>query len=97
MKEINKVKTWELEKARKQFKEILNSCAQEPQMICNKNEPVGVIIDVKYYIKLLNHWRRRNNPTIAELLDELAQIKLQEPIDIEIPSRQDRPNPILEN
>lgn len=91
------MKTWELEKAKKRFKEILNSCVQEPQMICNQSEPIGVIIDVKFYIQLLNHWRRQNNPTISELLDELAEIKLQESIDIEIPSRQDRPNPIFEN
>jgi len=88
------LKTWELEKAKKEFKEILNSCVQEPQMICNKTKPVGVVIDVQFYIQLVNHWKRQTNPTIAALLDELAEIKLQEPVDIEIPSRQDRPNSI---
>ncbi|MDM8559872.1 antitoxin family protein [Candidatus Parabeggiatoa sp. HSG14] len=35
-------------------------------------------------------------PTMAELLAELREINKLEPQEIELPPRQDRPNPILE-
>jgi len=34
-------------------------------------------------------------PTIKELLAELRQIQTQESVEMELPERQDRPNPLL--
>jgi len=36
-----------------------------------------------------------NKPTMAELLAELREINKLEPAEIELPPRQDRPNPIF--
>jgi len=35
-------------------------------------------------------------PTMAELLAQLHEINKLEPVEIEIPARKDRPNPLLE-
>jgi hypothetical protein len=44
----------------------------------------------------MNLRARQARPTIAELLNELREIHKSEPVEIETPTRQDRPNAMLE-
>jgi len=40
--------------------------------------------------------KEAQKPTMAELLAQLHEINKLEPVEIEIPARKDRPNPLLE-
>jgi len=40
--------------------------------------------------------KEAQKPTMAELLAQLHEINKLEPVEIEIPPRKDRPNPLLE-
>jgi len=54
-------------------------------------------VQVRIIVKPMMHSvKKSNKPTMAELLAELREINQLEPIEIEIPPRQDRPNPLLE-
>ena len=83
------MKSWQLYEAQSQLSEIVKLCAQEPQMIYENTKPLGIVVDTKFFQELMALWSR-HHPTIAELLDELDGIRLEETVDIEIPARVDR-------
>jgi len=98
------MKTWQLNDAQDRFIELLQSCVQEPQIVCDQENPIAVIVDIALFKELMELMsssnevkdrKRQHRPTISELLDELSEIQTHEPVDIEIPTRQDRPNPIF--
>jgi len=89
-------KRWQLNDAQDRLIELLQSGIQEPQIVCDENNPVAAIISINLFKELMEHRNRQHRPTIAELLDELSEIQAREPVDVEIPERQDRPNPIIE-
>jgi prevent-host-death family protein len=87
------MKTWTINDAQNHFFEILESSAQEPQIIAAHGEPVAALVDIGLFNELIAFQQR---PTIAELLAELNEIQVEDPIELELPDRQDRPNPLLE-
>jgi hypothetical protein len=90
------MKTWTLTDAKTRIVEIFRSCLQEPQIIYDLDKPIGVIVDVRLFNELMNLHTRQHRPTIAELLDELTEIHKFEKVEIEAPTRQDRPNAMIE-
>ncbi|MBF0103012.1 MAG: type II toxin-antitoxin system Phd/YefM family antitoxin [Desulfobacterales bacterium] len=76
------MKTWKLKDVQTRFREMVELCINEPQMVCDHNTPVAVIINVDLFKQLTNS--NMNRTTIASLLDELEQIKKEEICDIEI-------------
>jgi hypothetical protein len=78
------------------FAEITRASLQEPQIVYEQNKPVSVVVDVNFFNQLMNLLARQARPTIAELLDELREIHKSEPIEIQVPIRQDRPNAVFE-
>ena len=52
-------------------------------------------IDVNLFNQLMTLRARQSGPTIAELLDELSEIRKSEAVEIEAPIRHDRPNAML--
>jgi len=57
---------------------------------------VSVLVDFNLFTHLMNLRARQARPTIAELLDELSEIHKAEAVEIETPTRHDRPNAMLE-
>jgi hypothetical protein len=49
-----------------------------------------------FFNQLMNLRARQARPSIAELLDELYEIHKSEPVEIEAPTRRDRPSTMLE-
>jgi hypothetical protein len=90
------MKTWTLLEIQNHVHEIFQRGIQEPQLVYDQNTPVAVILDIGVFQELTATRQRQNFPTIAELLDELEQIQQEEPVELELPSRQDRPNPFIE-
>jgi hypothetical protein len=78
------------------FAEIVRASLQEPQIVYEKNKPVSVVVDVNFFNQLMNLRARQTRPSIAELLDELREIHKSEFVEIEVPTRQDRPNTMIE-
>ncbi len=90
------MKAWKLDDAQNHFGEIFRLCVQEPQIVCDKNAPIAAIIDFSFFKKLTDSQLYQKAPSISELLEELDKIKAEEAVEIEIPSRHDRPNAMFE-
>jgi len=90
------MRTWAVADVKDRFTEIMRACLHEPQVVYDQNKPVGVVVDINFFNQLMTLRARQARPTIAALLDELSEIHKSEPVEIETPTRQDRPNAILE-
>jgi prevent-host-death family protein len=88
------MKTWTINDAQSHFIEILESSAQEPQIIADKGEPVAALVDITLFNEFIAFKQR---PTIAELLNEFKEIQAEELVELDLPDRRDRSNPLLEN
>jgi hypothetical protein len=84
------MKSWKLQEAKEHFAEVVQFCTEEPQLLCEQDVPLAVVIDVGLFKTLAAAQQRQRRPTIAHLLDELQAIKTLEPVDLDIPDRQDR-------
>ena len=83
--------------AKDRLPEIFRLCLKEPQIVYDQNQPIGVIVDVKYFNEFMNSHDSLHRPTITELLDELREIHKLESVEIDVPPRQDRPNILIED
>lgn len=95
--------TWNTIEAQRKFSDLLNACHTEPQMLRERGKPVAVVLDIGLYEMLKAHGPRKlhlappkKRKTMAELMAELEVIRAEEPGEIEIPERVDRPNPFFE-
>jgi hypothetical protein len=84
------MKTWKIDDAQTHFREMLHFCHQEPQLVAEQDEPLAVVVDIKLFRDLTEAHATEPRPTISQLLDELEAIKMVEPVDIDIPEREDR-------
>ncbi|GEM_PF-1615071 len=87
--------TWNLHDIHKHPEEIFYLCTQEPQIVCEQNIPVAIVLDFALFKELAEMKSRIVVPTIAEMLDELDNIKMEELAELEIPIRKDRKNQLL--
>lgn len=86
---------WKIAEAKARFSAVVRASQSEPQVICNRGRPVSALVSIDIYDELVAARREAARPTVAELLDELAEIRRAEPVDVEVPARADRPNPLL--
>jgi len=85
---------WKISEAKAKLTALLTSCIKEPQIICNREKPVAVVINVKLFEELMQIKKKERKPSMAELLEELKSIREIEIVEIEIPERKDRVNPM---
>ncbi len=85
---------WNISEAKAKFAQVVLSSGETPQIICNRGKPISAMIRIDLFHELMALRRKSEKPTVAELLDELKDIRRFETVDIEIPLRRDRPNPI---
>jgi len=90
------MKTWTLSDAQTQLITIVESCSQEPQILAMQGHPIAAVVDFTLFEELIAFQQNQHRPTIAELIQELREIQQAESAEIEIPERQDRPNPLME-
>jgi hypothetical protein len=87
---------WKIAEAKQRFSELILSTLKEPQLIYNCDHLVAVVIEPKSYAEFLA-WRERQSPTsIAEALQELQKLCLEEDYTLTILPRQDRSNAFFE-
>jgi prevent-host-death family protein len=90
------MKTWTLREAQKQFINLVESCSEEPQILSTHGQPVAAIVDIELFHEFWSFFQTRKRPTIAELIKELRDIQQEKDVELELPKRQDSPNPLLE-
>lgn len=78
------------------LRRVLEASSESPQLICEDGKPLGVVIDVLLYEELMSLRTSEKRPTIAELLEKLAAIQRENPIELEISPRKDCYNPFIE-
>ncbi|ADE55682.1 type II toxin-antitoxin system Phd/YefM family antitoxin [Coraliomargarita akajimensis] len=90
------MKRWKISEAKARLSEVVSSCVEEPQVLYNREKPVAALIDMEEYEQFLEYKKSQRKKTMAEWLEELDEIKKQEPGDFELPPRTSRPIPYLD-
>ena len=87
---------WKIAEAKQKFSEVVRQTAAEPQRIYKRDRLVAVIVDVDDY-EAYEAWREeKERPSMAEAIEEIRKICLEEDFDLELPERRDRPNAFAE-
>jgi hypothetical protein len=87
--------SWKVGAAKQRFSEVLRRAASEPQLIHNRDQLVGAVIgpeDAEAFLR----WRERQARVLSDAIDQGQRICAEEAYQLEVPSRTDRKNPLLE-
>lgn len=87
---------WKLAEAKQQLSEVVRRAAREPQVLCNRERPVAVVISADGLEDYLQ-WRQSRRHTFADAVDRLVQVAREERYEFEAPPRVDRPTPFEES
>ncbi len=103
--------SWNTSEAQSHFSILLDACLNQPQVVRKGEKPVAVLLDVELFREFMKYkpdmpgsealqaelsGREIKRRTMAELMEELRIIREEEPFELDIPPRMDRPNPFLE-
>lgn len=91
------MKEWKISDAKARLSEVVGHCVEEPQVLYNRKKPVAALIDMDEYEAFQKYKQSKKKKTVAEWLDELDEIKKQEPGDFELPPRTSRPVPYFDD
>jgi antitoxin (DNA-binding transcriptional repressor) of toxin-antitoxin stability system len=84
---------WKIAAAKQSFSELVKAAEDEPQWIYNRDKLVAAVVPAETLKEFLE-WRRQNEGrTLGEAFAELRRICEEEDYTLEIPPRQERPNP----
>ena len=86
---------WKIAEAKQKFSEVVRKASREPQLICNRDQPVAVVIDAGDY-RDFEAWRERRKPSMAEAIAEIRMICAEGGYELEIPARRDRHNEFVD-
>ena len=84
---------WKIAEAKQNFSELVKAAEREPQWIYNRDKLVAAMVPAKALKEFLGWRRRKEERTLAEAFEELRRICAEEDYTLEIPPRQERPNP----
>jgi prevent-host-death family protein len=84
---------WKIAEARQKFSELVKAAQDEPQWIYNRDKLVAAMVPAETLRELLDWRRQRQERTVGEAVEELRRICEEEDYTLEIPPRQERPNP----
>lgn len=88
---------WRIAEAKQRFSELIHAVTKEPQLIYNRNQLVAVVVQAEMFEEFLSWQRQREQKSLATAFSELRQIAEEEDYTLEVPYRQDRPNPFIDN
>lgn len=88
--------SWKIAEAKQKFSEVVRRSAEEPQLIYNRDRLVAVVVQPEIF-RSYERWQEdRERRTVAEAFAELRAICEDEGCEVELPEREDRPNPFAE-
>lgn len=87
---------WKIAEAKQKFSKVVRQAAEEPQLIYNRDRLVAVLVDAEDY-ETFEAWKeQRRRPSMADAIEEIRKICLEEDYELNLPERRDRPNPLAE-
>ncbi len=87
---------WRIAQAKQRFSELINAATKEPQLIYNRERLVAAVIEAEMFQEFLAWRDRREKTSLADAFRDLHQLMAEEDYTLEVPSRQDRPNPFAD-
>ncbi len=87
---------WKIGEAKQRFSEVVRRAATEPQLICNREKLVAVVIDAESANKLALARRGERGRSIAESFDAFRDLAKHERFSLKAPRRKDRRNPFAD-
>lgn len=84
---------WKIAEAKQQFSELVKAAKDEPQWIYNRGKLVAGVVPAEALKEFLGWRHQKEERTLAEAFAELRHLCEEEDYTLEIPLRQERPNP----
>lgn len=84
---------WNVADAKQRFSEVIRAAEDEPQWIYNRDKLVAAVVPAGTVQEFLAWQKETERPSLAEAFAELRRICDEEDYTLEIPPRQERPNP----
>lgn len=84
---------WKIADAKQKFSELVKAAEEEPQWIYNRDKLVAAMVPAGALEEFLDWRRRKKERSLAEAFEDLRRICEEEDLSLEIPPRQERPNP----
>jgi len=84
---------WKIAEAKQSFSELVKAAEDEPQWIYNRDKLVAAVVPAEILKEFLDWRRQHKGRTLGEAFAELRRICEEEDYSLEIPPRQERPNP----
>ena len=84
---------WKIAEAKQNFSELVRAAEDEPQWIYNRDKLVAAMVPAGTLQEFLSWRRRKEEQTLGGAFAELRRICQEEDYSLEIPPRQERPNP----
>jgi prevent-host-death family protein len=84
---------WKIAEAKQRFSELVKAAEDEPQWIYNRDKLVAALVPAEAMKEFMDWRQQREGRTLADAFEELRHLCEEEEYVLEIPPRQERPNP----
>ncbi|HOO71587.1 MAG TPA: type II toxin-antitoxin system Phd/YefM family antitoxin [Spirochaetota bacterium] len=81
---------WKIAEAKKRFSEMIHRVHIEPQVICNRDSIVAVVIDPGQYEEYTMLKENREKESIGTAFEQFREICEEESYEIAVPKRKNR-------
>ena len=88
---------WKIGDAKQHFSEVIRAAEEGPQWIYNRERLVAAVVEPDTLREFLAWREKEERPSLAEVFADLRRICAEEDYELEIPVRQDRPNPFADD
>ncbi|MBI1864447.1 MAG: type II toxin-antitoxin system prevent-host-death family antitoxin [Nitrospirae bacterium] len=84
---------WKISEAKQRFSDLIRRASREPQLVYNRARLVAAVVSGDEF-EVFQSWQERQaKRSLGEAFEELRRIENEEKYVLEIPPREDRPNP----
>jgi antitoxin (DNA-binding transcriptional repressor) of toxin-antitoxin stability system len=88
---------WKIDEAQQKFSELLDAAVAEPQLIYNQDKLVAAVVEAEIFQEFLVWQQQHRKPSLADAFAQFRQLCAEENYNLEVPSREDRPNSFLDS
>ncbi|HVS00706.1 MAG TPA: type II toxin-antitoxin system Phd/YefM family antitoxin [Thermoanaerobaculia bacterium] len=87
---------WKIAEAKQRFSELVKAAEDEPQWIYNRDKLVAAMVPAETLKEFLDWRHEKEGRTLGDAFAELRRICEEEDYTLDIPARQERPNPFAD-
>lgn len=88
---------WKLEQAQDKLSELIDAAVDEPQRIYKQDKLIAVVVEGQLFQEFLAWRKQHHQSSLADAFAQLRQICAEENYTLDVPPRQDRFNPFVDN